>query len=499
MWTCRVRRREGRFSREKAYELPNMSKVKFLSNPAWAREFMIWCRIYVPELHGLTEEFLRLDVVLAPASVGSKDIPYREGVRLMQALVNSSDPDIQRLIQDSTESYRLQKFEDNFKDEATYRSHYGGLRQLGGLAGKINLRTYDPYMLFTNSSVYAHLLRGGVPEHPDAASPPPVPPFPTRKGAQGGGDQDGPPPLPPWPKGAGKAQGQAQEQAPPQAPKVPPARPKRQVLLADRQDPRRTERLVLEEVKAGRPVPPELLKRLGQKVGKGQTKTRGREVTDTTEEESLGLVANLQPDEAKIVTAAAKDYSNDSAQINKLARGQVQDDASGNVKGKLDKIDSMFEILESYGMTDKSRVVYRISTYTKGTPLPYGKEIGEGDFITDKGYISTSENRQLLNKKNLETYKKTDRLVRFTLIGSGGANISAQSPHTNETYKQLAAIEKKKPGAGQAEILFRRNTCFQIQKIDLKGRDVHVTAIKTDPPPNVVPKDSFTGQALPLG
>jgi hypothetical protein len=53
---------------------------------------------------------------------------------------------------------------------------------------------------------------------------------------------------------------------------------------------------------------------------------------------------------------------------------------------------------------------------------------------------------------------------------------------------------------GQAEILYRRNTCFRVDSISAKGADVHVTLSVLAPGQlrSVQPKNAFDGSAISL-
>lgn len=240
---------------------------------------------------------------------------------------------------------------------------------------------------------------------------------------------------------------------------------------------------MLEALARGERISPEHLTELGRKLGKGQSASRGREVTAQTEAEYAEIAAKLSPEERAQLKRAASDYTQSSDRINTLARGGAgqSEELKATIRHNIELIDATFSTLDRKGLTEKRRIVYRSATYRSGQPIPYGTTIAAGDIVGDRAYVSTSENRQLLQEGAVDR-KPGTRFVRFTIAGTGGANISGGSQYTNENAKAMAKLHglKGPHSVGQAEILFRRGSLFRIESITPAGEDVHVVATRVD-------------------
>src|SRR5205085_3651696 len=100
-----------------------------------------------------------------------------------------------------------------------------------------------------------------------------------------------------------------------------------------------------------------------------------------------------------------------------------------------------------------------------------------------------SENRQIL-VEGVRNKEPGSRYGKFTIIGGGGANISGGSLYTNKNEKDMLKLHGPQStkdrfsgaAAGQAEVLYRRNSVFRVDSIDFDGDDVHVvlTAVKPE-------------------
>ncbi len=484
----------GRVMGEKAPEAPArrpqiLPLYDYESDPRRRSIFAAWVRARKPvegvqggdpsrqfDNTKMTAEILRVDRVLRP--FGGTDRPTLEQARAIVAELRASpDPEIHRVVAQQEAKYaphgRIRRLEDAVASEEAFAAKFGGLAFLGGIAGIVHYMGNDSYGVFVDTAEYAHAL--GLPA---------VPEIPSRVGRpELGGDGPGAAPVP--------SRG-------PEAP-ANGSRPAERVTLEPRQDPRRTERKVLDALDRGERVSPQHLAELGRKLGKGQSTTRGREVTAATEAEYAEIASKLTPEERGLLKRAATDYTQDSSRINTLARGgQGQsEELKASIRHNIELIDEAFSALDRKGLTDKRRIVYRGATYRQGQPIPYGTAISVGDIVGEKGYVSTSENRQLLQEGAVER-KPGTRFVRFTIIGTGGANISGGSHYTNENAKAMAKLHglRGPHAVGQAEILFRRGSLFRIESITPAGQDVQVVATRVDPDEVAGKplKDAFTGK-----
>lgn len=509
-----------------------ISKYEFITNPQRVALFLNWANQF-PGAELLTPEILRVDIALS--SMNTKRPSLDEAKAMVEILKGSPDPEIQRIVRESVERFRLTTLADNFVSEEQYTSQYGGLRQLQGISGKLNYYSLDIYSGFTATTNYdAAMVQGALPppvpsregrpalsndndtgdeseseSEDDTAStttvvPPPVPSREGRPPLSNANDVPGnvPPPVP-------SRVGRPALSTPPTDEPAPPPIPVRQpITLTDRADPRKTEAKALSALKNDGKVKPELLDQLAGKMAKGQTKQRGRDVTDTTEAEYAEILSKLSPDEVKQLKAAVTDYTQSSTAVNNYARG-VQD--ADNEQRKMQNIDQMFTLFDEKGVSDKSRVTYRLTTYRKGQEIPYGSKINVGDFIMDKAFVSASENRQLLVQGVTNATPGT-RYVKFTILGGGGANISGGSLYNNANELQFHNMAtpndsfktkmKRKYGtanAGQAEILYRRNSVFKVESIKFSGKSIYVVVVASTPEEaegNL--KNSFSGAATTI-
>ena len=202
--------------------------------------------------------------------------------------------------------------------------------------------------------------------------------------------------------------------------------------------------------------------------------------------------------EQLVVQKAVRDYTLDSAAINDSCR-------AGNPNANALNIDHAFQIYAGHGFTTQQRVVYRLMTYKPPAVSPYGAagapNIVAGDLIRDLGFFSSSEHRQFLIT-GIKNPPAGSRYIKFVIIGQGGINISGGGQYTNANeqafLKQMnpKSYHFKTADAGQAEILFPRNTVLRIESIAVNVDHTHVSASIVHPQP--MPggggvKDSFVG------
>jgi hypothetical protein len=245
---------------------------------------------------------------------------------------------------------------------------------------------------------------------------------------------------------------------------------------------------------------------------KGQSFERAREIAAKVEAESEALVSGLPATDAADVRKAIKNYVADSAPIQTSARESDPDEGIANVK----MLSAALELIRAQ-MTEKQkkRIVYRSITYGSVAEIPYGRtdadpKIKEGDVVGDNGFLSTSEHRQfVLGKTQTGAIGGLLRLVIHSKAGVPIAIDFADQGYSNRRAKAVYDMfgPKKKldlawrkvfgkgPEAGQAEVLFARDSQFIVKKIDRSATGV--TAVLEDcTDDDAAPVNMKTGQPL---
>ena len=127
---------------------------------------------------------------------------------------------------------------------------------------------------------------------------------------------------------------------------------------------------------------------------------------------------------------------------------------------------------------------------------PFGHKIFEGDIVMDVGFCSTSAAKQFIGLEETSSTTVTS-YVKMSITGTSGVPIAdPDGAYSNQTKAQEGQ-------AGQAEILYPRNTCFRVVKIRNKGDgDDKVSGVvleevkKDDLPKEQVIKDIYTGETI---
>jgi hypothetical protein len=279
--------------------------------------------------------------------------------------------------------------------------------------------------------------------------------------------------------------------------------------------PRATEIRFLNALRSGQ-LTPQLESDLLNKVGKGQSKSRARDITDITEQEYdqiIAMIQSISPLMAAAIKRAITDYTQDSTEINKYLRNLPgRQDKSGTVT----EIDNMFGMYGALGFDADTRITYRLASYKAGQVIPYGAAaptgggaayapIQVGDTVIDLAYVSASENRQIL-VSGIKNPPPGTRYVKFVIVGSGGINISGGSLYTNANelaFHNMAAPNESwfdklrrrltSANAGQAEILYPRGYVYGVDQIQPDGNDVHVKLSIPHPQPGGAHKNMFSG------
>ncbi|MDE9446918.1 hypothetical protein KKJ04_15220 [Xenorhabdus bovienii] len=240
-----------------------------------------------------------------------------------------------------------------------------------------------------------------------------------------------------------------------------------------------------------------------QKMMKSQSLKRQRAIADQIEKESHELLTrNSIRENQKFL----KDYTVSSQAINE----DIRQGKTGTVVQN--GIDEALSTLQR-GNNEK-KVVYRIMTYADNeTFSPWHSQgenrINAGDIVSDRTYLSTSAHRGFLDFKHKKDKGET-RYVKIALLSNKGGNIAAPelSQYNNENEKKIFDLTQNKsmterlkgPPAGQAEILFPRETPFKVHSIKQDGRNVYVllSDIAANDTPNADIKEMFSGEKLSM-
>jgi hypothetical protein len=252
--------------------------------------------------------------------------------------------------------------------------------------------------------------------------------------------------------------------------------------------PRRTEDRILGEMAAGNgSLTAANSDDLIDKMDKDQSYSSARAIAAQIEAESDQLVSALPPPQQTNVRAAIKDYVTSSTAI--------QNDARNNPNAPNQAVQALDAAIEAIrqqlaaNQPSNERIVYRSISYASGADIPYGNIINVGDFVGDKGFLSTSQHRQFVLGK---TQASVQGLLKLAIHGRSGVPIAINIPiaaYSNANEKAMYDMQQAKknrltrawnsafgvgPGAGQAEVLFPRNVVFKVEKIQRDGENVSV-------------------------
>ena len=197
-----------------------------------------------------------------------------------------------------------------------------------------------------------------------------------------------------------------------------------------------------------------------------------------------------KPGGGTIVQAPAdviRDYTASSASFRALANGTSSDEGA---KMKQEAMDKLLEKMAA-GHT-APRVTYRYMAYDDKAQCPYGAAQGNairvGDLVTDPNFVSTSAGKQFIQGKEATTLNPAQ--VNMVIYGSSGVPIATKEgsysngaqmqPQKSRDTRLLGESAGKVRGAGQAEVLYPRNTVFKVLAIEKKeegGRVIYKVAL----------------------
>ena len=229
----------------------------------------------------------------------------------------------------------------------------------------------------------------------------------------------------------------------------------------------------------------------------GQSTRASHQITSITEVHAMSTWRRVQkklvkkPVIIKAIKTAIIAYVENSWEINNFARK----DNSGNFK--VTALDTALENMQkvradmdiSLGLKNV-RVTYRMNSYG---PNIYGlipfdnkaigaKKVGVNSVITDKAFLSTSQNRQYLTdpydpisqtrlgKENI-TIKMVMLSYTGTPIGIDGiktsnANMKKNAERSANKNISKETVAARQVRAGEGEVLFGRGTKWRVKKID---------------------------------
>lgn len=225
------------------------------------------------------------------------------------------------------------------------------------------------------------------------------------------------------------------------------------------------------------------------KTKKGQTPQRARAIATATEQESTAFFT-LHGDwvtRNRRTKQWLQDYTRTSAFIQRAARNWVvpfteplQTDQNRNYKICVHELDNIFQHYQTE--INDWRIVYRMWSYKPdGIACPYDNAINirVGDYLQQKGFMSTSQHRRFLIE-GINNAPADTKYVKCAVIGRGGLNVACASIYNNvQAYRVF--LQRKKINrifqsalSGQAEILYPRNTIVCVKKHERVGIHHHL-------------------------
>ncbi|MFM7888974.1 MAG: DUF4157 domain-containing protein [Pseudanabaena sp.] len=243
-----------------------------------------------------------------------------------------------------------------------------------------------------------------------------------------------------------------------------------------------------------------------------QSSSAARKIAAEIELESEQLVSQIaNPVDQQRVRKAIKDYVTSSTAIQTDARKNpaVLSQAVTDLDFALNTIRAQM------AGGEKRRITYRSITYDNGVnDIPYGLNvngniINVNDFVGDLGFQSSSEHRQFvlgktqtnvppaLVKQVIYSFSGVPIALDFPIVAYSNSNEKLLYDNANNSKKGLEKAWHKAfsgPQAGQAEILFGRDTVFKVTKIDRQDNDDYVAVVLEEhrgPRPPVVKAAKF--------
>lgn len=305
-----------------------------------------------------------------------------------------------------------------------------------------------------------------------------------------------------------------------QRPDQPASQPKAS-FRAEPQSPARKkfERSLMNQVQPGAgELNDEQIKLLLEDMDTKENVHQARMIADQVEQETAdlgqkafgqegvkGVLAGSPWQERKLTAKEAiRNYTTSSQDYRDLNHGWRKDLSEGERKAFQFKSDALDATLEQMNRarTKKPRLTYRYIGFPYGPwkENPYGSKIQVGDVISDPNFMSTSAHKQFI-QGNTQVNAQTKKVsVSMAIYGSQGVPIALSGQdvqYSNGSSRAVQRLTGKVEDAGQAEVLYPRNSCFRVLAIQPSG-DSSMKVILSEVPPNQVKqkKHAFTGQAM---
>ncbi|MEG2204774.1 MAG: hypothetical protein RRY21_06405, partial [Oscillospiraceae bacterium] len=192
----------------------------------------------------------------------------------------------------------------------------------------------------------------------------------------------------------------------------------------------------------------------------------------------------------------------------RLSRGENIGDQTTSVLALQAALD---DVLAKAGtvLPPTPRVSYRYLGFNEQLPNPYGNSIQVGDIIREGRFVSTSMGKQFImgkeqsdsnqvGSKSSAVQIKNSR-VKMAVYGKSGVPIGSKDGAYDTKTKMLQQNNTGKvEGAGQAEVLYPRNTCFKVLALERQtnGETEECTVVVTEVPASAasgIIKDARTG------
>ena len=222
------------------------------------------------------------------------------------------------------------------------------------------------------------------------------------------------------------------------------------------------------------------------------------------EKAKISLPGAKDPGSSMITPGGAiGNYTNSSANFRELAHNWKHDkEIQDSTRPLQAALDTTLEKLAEAG-DKKPRLTYRYVGFPYGpwTENPYAGDtpkIQAGDVITDPNYVSTSEHKQFIGGGTQAAGKKTSS-VHMAIYGSRGVPVARKNvQYSNGSSRELQTSSGRVQEAGQAEVLYPRNSCFRVLSIEKQDEStVRVVLSEVDPAEAAGPKKhAFTGESV---
>lgn len=305
-----------------------------------------------------------------------------------------------------------------------------------------------------------------------------------------------------------------------QRPDQPASQPKAS-YRAETQSPARKkfERSLMNQVQPGAgELNDEQIKLLLEDMDTKENVHQARMIADQVEQETAALgqkafgpegfrktLAGSEWEEMHVTAKGAiTNYTSSSQVFREVNHGWNKDMSDRDkeiMQTKSDALDATLQQMDQ-AREKKPRLTYRYIGFPYGPwkENPYGSKIQVGDVISDPNFMSTSAHKQFIQGGTQVNAQAKKVSVSMAIYGSQGVPIALSGQdvqYSNGSSRAVQRLTGKTEDAGQAEILYPRNSCFRVLAIQPSG-DSAFKVILSEVPPDQAKnkKHAFTGEAM---